>query len=248
MIFSLIPKVASQVLTDHVQHIISQLVRNFVDVADSFNVTRVSPVRHLNGDLRALILVNNAKNDHLTNGLLDALVVLRTKVQSVLKDQGETPPAKKTPDNQSAVSSAKKRLFEETKSENGPEPGCSSSNSKRSRSSSDPGTDEGKSPPPKPGTSQQADKEEEFPPRPLQDNSRLKETLSVFMKTLNILIQMCESAFFSDEDISEGEREPKKKKTTTIENPETSKGSKDAKTPPTSDDEDKRKSEVEKLK
>merc|ERR1712241_907758 len=51
------PKVADQVLTDQVKSLIHGMCKNLIAVADTFDLTKHSPVKHLNGDLRALILV-----------------------------------------------------------------------------------------------------------------------------------------------------------------------------------------------
>ena len=80
---SFFPKVSNQVLTDQVLSIINQLVRNFIDIAGAFNLTRANPVRHLNGDLRALLLVSTTRTDHLTTDLLKALNTLRLRVERI---------------------------------------------------------------------------------------------------------------------------------------------------------------------
>ena len=87
------PKVSSQVLTDQVLSIINQLVRNFIDIAGAFNLTRANPVRHLNGDLRALLLVSTTRTDHLTLDLLKALNTLRLrvdKISDILREKDES--------------------------------------------------------------------------------------------------------------------------------------------------------------
>ena len=82
-LYTFFPKVASQVLTDQVLSIINQLVRNFIDIAGAFNLTRANHVRHLNGDLRALLLVSTTRTDHLTSELLKALRILRLRVERI---------------------------------------------------------------------------------------------------------------------------------------------------------------------
>ena len=77
------PKVSSQVLTDQVLSIINQLVRNFIDIAGAFNLTRANPVRHLNGDLRALLLVSTTRTDHLTPDLFKALSTLHMRAERI---------------------------------------------------------------------------------------------------------------------------------------------------------------------
>ena len=205
-------QVANQVLTDHVQHIISQLARNFIEVADSFNLTRVSPLRHLNGDLRSLILVNTAKTDHLTSELMDSLVTLRTKVQKMLdyaaKESCHKSDSSSDKKDDLPPTTAKKRLFEESKSDGVSESGSS----KRCRTSV---LDEGESSKiPKPGpSSTPGPVERDDGAKSIPENSRMKDTLNVFMKTLNILVRMCETAFCSDDEQSDNDNENKRKRT-----------------------------------
>ncbi len=63
------------------QTIISELVKNFTSIAQTFNLSRPNTIKQLNGDLRALLLVNTAKPDHLTPTLLEALVILTNRVE-----------------------------------------------------------------------------------------------------------------------------------------------------------------------
>ncbi len=72
--------------------IISELARNFQGLAATFDLSRAGPIRLLNGDLRALLLVNTAKPEHLTPALQAALHVLKERVQianDALEEQGE---------------------------------------------------------------------------------------------------------------------------------------------------------------
>ncbi|XP_040568738.2 ubiquitin carboxyl-terminal hydrolase 34 [Lepeophtheirus salmonis] len=82
------PKVSNQVLTEQVQSIISQLVSNFIDMAGTFVLDRVTPVRHLNGDLRALFLVSSSRSNFLSDELLQALKILRSSVEKKLEGKG----------------------------------------------------------------------------------------------------------------------------------------------------------------
>eukprot|EP00095_Tigriopus_kingsejongensis_P002851 maker-scaffold442_size170051-snap-gene-0.33 protein:Tk02851 transcript:maker-scaffold442_size170051-snap-gene-0.33-mRNA-1 annotation:"hypothetical protein TcasGA2_TC009817" len=75
------PKVSDQVLTDQVQGIITDLVANFIGIADKFNLNKPNPIKHLNGDMKALLLVNSAKPDHLNGKLLTALKTLKGRVE-----------------------------------------------------------------------------------------------------------------------------------------------------------------------
>ncbi len=107
-------QVADQVLTDQVQGIIYGLVKNFIESAANFSLGRPNPIRHLNGDLRALILVSSTRTEILTDNLLDALKTLKTRANSTMEtikaieeadksdddekqdeDKIEPPPAKK---------------------------------------------------------------------------------------------------------------------------------------------------------
>ena len=75
-------QVARQVLTEQVQSTISKLVNNLAKVAPTFLLTNPAAVNHLNGDLRALFLVNTPGPVHLTPQLLQALHVLRGRVEA----------------------------------------------------------------------------------------------------------------------------------------------------------------------
>ena len=71
---------ADKVLTDQMQSIITDLVRNFNAIAPNYTLNRASAIKSLNGDLRALLLVNTAKPDHLTPPLLVSLRILKERV------------------------------------------------------------------------------------------------------------------------------------------------------------------------
>jgi hypothetical protein len=78
------PKVCDQVLTDQVQGIISHLVNNFIDSAGSFNLSSLTALKQLNGDLRALILVSSTRSELLSQNLSIALKTLKSRVGIVL--------------------------------------------------------------------------------------------------------------------------------------------------------------------
>ena len=80
------PKICDQVLTDQVQNIITQLVHDFVERSTNFHLTRASQIRMLNGDLRALLLVNTAKPEHLSETLLRALLTLKVRIQETMEE------------------------------------------------------------------------------------------------------------------------------------------------------------------
>ena len=56
-------------------------MNNLAKVAPTFLLTNPAAVNHLNGDLRALFLVNTPGPVHLTPQLLQALHVLRGRVE-----------------------------------------------------------------------------------------------------------------------------------------------------------------------
>lgn len=67
-------------LTDQVQGIISELVTNFINNSEKLPLGRANNNKHLNGDMRALLLVNTTRPDHLSPALLKALQVLRERL------------------------------------------------------------------------------------------------------------------------------------------------------------------------
>ena len=64
--------------------IIAELVRNFQSMAATFQLSKAASLRHLNGDLRALLLVSTAKPIHLSPPLLLALTILKERVSRAL--------------------------------------------------------------------------------------------------------------------------------------------------------------------
>lgn len=69
-----------QVLTDQIQATVSKLVNNLTKIAGSFLLTSPNTIKLLNGDLRALLLVNTPAPVHLTTQLLQALTILKNRV------------------------------------------------------------------------------------------------------------------------------------------------------------------------
>jgi hypothetical protein len=133
-------QVCDQVLTDQVQGIISQLVSNFIDIAGTFNLTRPNPLKHLNGDLRALILVSSTRSELLTEPLMEALKILKNRVSSLL----------------ATVTDSTEEKDEKTDEKVGSNKASAAGNSK--------------------------------------SEDKLKESLVMFLHTLNLLIGMCENA------------------------------------------------------
>ena len=64
-----------------------QLVRNFVDMASAFSLTKLQPIRYITADLRALVLVTQARPGLATGapGLRKALDSLRAKTMALLE-------------------------------------------------------------------------------------------------------------------------------------------------------------------
>ena len=82
------PKVADQVLTEQVKSLIHRLCKNLTEVATSYDLSRPSQVKHLNGDLRALLLVQAGVQEVHTAELQQSVVVLRGRVQAVVEGLG----------------------------------------------------------------------------------------------------------------------------------------------------------------
>ena len=85
-------QVSGQVLNDHVLNIITQLVQNFVEMAGTFTFNKVAPIKYLNSDLRALVLVTQARPELASPpGLLKALEALESKSKALLQplDKGQ---------------------------------------------------------------------------------------------------------------------------------------------------------------
>jgi len=146
------PKVSDQVLNEQMQTIIADLSKTFQENAPNLSLGRSVAVRQLNGDLRALLLVNAAKPDHLTPSLDKALRLLRGRVESAIEtvaaeegdadDEGSSPP-QPAPSSSSASIPTSKR--QKTMDQNA------------------------------------------------EDKARLSDALSLCLKTLKLLVEMCEN-------------------------------------------------------
>jgi len=92
------PKVADQVLTDQVKSLIHGMCKNLIAVADTFDLTKPSAVRHLNGDFRALLLVHSGVPDITTPELKVAVQTLKERLteQSALLEESQPPSESKT--------------------------------------------------------------------------------------------------------------------------------------------------------
>jgi len=78
------PKVADQVLTDQVKNLIQSLCKNLHTVSSSYDLTKHSPIKHLNGDLRALILVQAGVQEIDKAQLRDSVRTLKERTVSQL--------------------------------------------------------------------------------------------------------------------------------------------------------------------
>merc|ERR1719266_3124448 len=83
------PKVADQVLTEQVKSLIHRLCKNLTEVAPDYDLSRPSQVKHLNGDLRALLLVQSGVKEIHTAPLKEAVTVLKGRVEEQLDALGQ---------------------------------------------------------------------------------------------------------------------------------------------------------------
>ena len=84
------PKVADQVLTDQVKSLIHSLCKNLQSVAADYDLTKPGLVKHLNGDLRALVLVQGGVGELNTAQLGEAVAVLKQRLVEQLARLGDT--------------------------------------------------------------------------------------------------------------------------------------------------------------
>ncbi|QQP55436.1 Ubiquitin carboxylterminal hydrolase 34like [Caligus rogercresseyi] len=182
---SIIHYVSSQVLTDQVTSIISQLVSNFIDMAGSFVLDRLSPVRHLNGDLRALFLVSSSRPHFLSPELLRALKDLSQSVEKSLEGRGrrasssadEGEEAATAPPGGKKTNTTSSTLLEESSfPEMDPEAAASTS-----RASISTDIDE---------FSKKLEDEQQLLRK--SPDARLIDSLSTLQRTLILLVQICE--------------------------------------------------------
>merc|ERR1719309_1937227 len=74
------PKVADQVLTDQVKSLIHSLCKNLESVSSNYDLSKPNSVKHLNGDMRALLLVHSGVSDIATVDLKAAVLILKDRV------------------------------------------------------------------------------------------------------------------------------------------------------------------------
>jgi len=76
------PKVSDQVLTDQVKSLIQSLCTNLHNVASSYDLNTHGSVRRLNGDLRALILVQSGVREIDKDQLRQSVKTLKERTQT----------------------------------------------------------------------------------------------------------------------------------------------------------------------
>ena len=79
------PKVSDQVLTDQVKSLIQNLCKNLHTVSNSYDLSKNVSVKHLNGDLRALILVQSGVKEINKIQLRESVKTLKQRTQGQLK-------------------------------------------------------------------------------------------------------------------------------------------------------------------
>lgn len=112
------PKVADQVLTDQVKSLIHSLCKNLEVVASNYDLSKPSLVKHLNGDLRALLLVQSGVKEINTVQLKEAVLTLKQRTGEQLEILGED--------------KTKKSEEEKGGESQGEDKGCSSDESRKS--------------------------------------------------------------------------------------------------------------------
>jgi hypothetical protein len=149
------PKVSDQVLNEQMQTIIADLSKTFQEQAPNLPLSRAVAVKQLNGDLRALLLVNTARPDHLTPTLHAALRLLKGRVEAALSSLESSSPS----------------------AEVGPGQEASAGEGPSSSAPSDSPV-----PPKRPRADLSA-----------EDKARLADAFSLCLKTLKLLVEMCEN-------------------------------------------------------
>ena len=169
-------------LTDQVQGIITHLISNFIDSSSQFNLSLTGVLKQLNGDLRALILVSSTRSQLLNQKLLQALKTLKSRVELVLSSV-EPPTAPTTAtvkdEQKSEDSGASKTEENVAKIGESPSKVNPEAPNKKRRLSEEPSTSN--------TTAKSVNK-------PKDEKTRWKDSLVMFMNTLNLLIGMSENA------------------------------------------------------
>merc|ERR1719394_2364454 len=110
------PKVADQVLTDQVKSLIQNLCKNLHTVSNSYDLSKNVSVKHLNGDLRALILVQSGVKEINKLQLRESVKTLKQRTQGQLESLGQAEEEKGS-ESQGEKSSEEEKLEEKGKKE-----------------------------------------------------------------------------------------------------------------------------------
>jgi len=148
------------------QTIIAELSKTFQEQAPNLPLSRAGAIKQLNGDLRALLLVNAARPDHLTPTLHAALRLLKGRVETALASLEATAPTTEESDDEKAKESSVSTSPPATASGEGTSTQSSSSAPPAKRIRSDLGA---------------------------EDKARLADAFSLCLKTLKLLVEMCEN-------------------------------------------------------
>jgi len=167
------PKVADQVLTDQVKSLIHSLCKNLESVSSNYDLSKPSLVKHLNGDLRALLLVQSGVKEINTPQLKEAVVTLKQRAVEQLEILGED--------------KSKKGEDEKGSESQGEEKSGSSDESRKSKDEKPKSFDE------KPKSCDEKrksfdDKSLEGPSKRMTGNERLRETCLALERSLDMLL------------------------------------------------------------
>jgi len=166
------PKVSVQVLTDQVKSLIHSLCKNLESVAPNYDLTRPSAVKHLNGDLKALLIVHSGVEEIKTQQLRDAVIVLKERTAKQLEVLGEPPSLNKSSSStgegsESDQGTGSSETPRKISIESGKRGSCDSK-----RKSCDEKSDSG------PSTSKRS-----------TGNDRLRDSCNALMRSLNLLLE-----------------------------------------------------------
>ena len=172
------------------------MVNNFIDSAGSFNLSSLTALKQLNGDLRALILVSSTRSELLSQNLSVALKTLKSRVGIVLASltSSSTSTSKDNENSASAtLTTAKIEEGETTENHDKKTEGAADNNTKSDNSEINVNTPHKKRRlSEEPSSSNSVTKSPVTKPK--DEKSKWKEHLVLFMNTLNLLIGMSENA------------------------------------------------------
>ena len=178
------------------------MVNNFIDSAGSFNLSSLTALKQLNGDLRALILVSSTRSELLSQNLSVALKTLKSRVGIVLASltSSSTSTSKDNENSASEKSSAtlttaKIEEGETTENHEKKTEGAADNNTTKSDTNSEINVN---TPHKKRRLSEEPSSSTSVTKSPVtkpkDEKSKWKEHLVLFMNTLNLLIGMSENA------------------------------------------------------